>query len=420
MVRANRGAARVGLMWTVMMAVITVAALAFGFFAYDERSKALEAQAEAESAAADARELQVVADQKVSELSTALGFYDRQSTVKIADATLVADVLARLRDSFPDIPTDVVDLEKAIPYTESTVAALRQDIATKDSRIASLESELATAQSARSRDLAAKDQQIAALNDELASERANAADRESNLNDRIADSESENDQLDRQLRETRADHEDQVRALNSVIADLTQQRNAAIAKNDIRIQRARTEEPDGSVLSVSSTLPLAWIDRGTEDRLATGMGFTIRESRVGGAVDKGRAIVRRVERDRAEIEILEVYDEFDPIVKGDLLYSPIYDPVGERTAVLAGRFSGTWDEQRLTMILENMGIRVQDELSGTTDMLITGGEIYYDELGEPLEDPLDPSQLPVYTQAANSGITIVPLSTLRDFLPVLP
>lgn len=420
MVRANRGAARVGLMWTVMMAVITIAGLAFGFFAYDERSKALEEAAEARAAADRAQELQVEADQKVSQLSTALGFYERDSTVKIADPNLAADVIARMRDAFPDIPSNVQDFEEAIPYTIATVQALRQEIDTKQSRIDSLQSELETARTSRDRDIRAKDETIARLEDELANERANAADREQNLNDRIADSESENDQLDRQLREARADHEDQVRGLNVEIADLQQRLGAALTKLDVRIQRARTQEPDGSILTVSSTLPLAWIDRGTNDRLAPGMGFIIRAERTSGAVDKARAIVRRVERNRAEIEILDLADEYDPVVKGDLIYSPIYDREGERTAVLAGRFSGTWDEQRLTMILEDMGIRVQENLSGTTDMLITGGEIYYDELGEPLEDPLDPSQLPIYTEAANAGITIVPLSTLRDFLPAMP
>jgi hypothetical protein len=420
MVRANRGAARVSLMWTVMMAVITLTAVAFGYFAHDDRSKALDESAAARVEASTADERLAVANQKVSELSNKLGFYDRNSTVKDANTSSAGDAISRVRDSFPDIPSSATDFEKIMPFIEAEIAAARQRISTLETQVGGLESELSTAKAARIRDNAAKDQELAAKNDELASERANAADREENLNQRLADSESENDQIDRRSRETEADYEDQVRELNSMIAMLEQNLATARAKNDIRIQRARTEEADGKVLSVSSTLPLAWIDIGSDDRLATGMGFEIRASRMSGVVVKARGIVRRVERNRAEIEVFDVADPYDPVVSGDFLFSPIYDPVGERTAVLAGRFSGAWDEQRLTMILGEMGIRVQDTLTGTTDMLITGGEVYYDELGEALEDPIDPSQLPVYTEAVNAGIPVVPISTLRDYLPAQP
>lgn len=420
MVRANRGAARVSLMWTVMMAVITLTGVAFGYFAHDDRSQALQAAADAEAKVVTADDRLASANQKVSELSDALGFYNRDSLVKDASPSLARDVISRLRDTFPDVPSSATDFEKIMPFIEAQMTAARQRISTLETQVGGLESELSTAKAARIRDIAERDQNIAAKVDELTSERANAADREENLNERLADSESENDQIDRRARETEADYEDQVRELNSVIAMLDQNLVAARTKNDVRTQRARTEEPDGQVLSVSSTLPLAWVNIGTDDRLATGMGFEIRESRMSGVVIKARAVVRRTERNRAEIEVFDLADPYDPVVSGDYLFSPIYDPVGDRTAVLAGRFSGAWDEQRLTMILAEMGIRVQDSLTGTSDMLITGGEVYYDELGEALEDPIDPSQLPVYAEAVNAGIPIVPISTLRDYLPAQP
>lgn len=419
-VRANRGAARIGLMWIVLMAVITIVSIGFGYTAHDERSKAM-LDAEQARAAAEASEQRFVETNAANlELTRKLGFYDRTQAAAKSDPATAASALAGFREVFTDIPADAQDFEKALPFAEAQFNAAKQRIESLVGQVASLTSEVSEARSARTRDLAAKDTEIASLRNELASERQNAAEREENLNSRLADAEEDANTRDRRLREVEASHEVALREKNAEIADLVLRNQALATKLDVRLQRARTEEPDGSILSVSSTLPLAWIDRGTDDRLAPGMGFELRASRTTGAVTKARAVVRRVERDRAEIEILGKVDPYDPVVPGDYIFSPIYDPIGERTAVLAGRFSGNWDEQRLTIVLAEMGIRVQPTLTGTTDMLITGGEIYYDELGEPLEEPLDPSQLPVYTEAVNGNVTIVPLSTLRDYLPAQP
>ena len=38
----------------------------------------------------------------------------------------------------------------------------------------------------------------------------------------------------------------------------------------------------------------------------------------------------------AEVTFSGIVDRFDPIVQGDIVYNPVYDPKTERTAVLAG------------------------------------------------------------------------------------
>jgi len=418
--RLNRGAARVGLVWIVLMAVITLVSIGFGYTAHDDRAKAQLAVTEAQTASATAEQRYLEASQANLELTRKLGFYDRTQAAAKSDPASAASALAGFREIFTDIPADATDFEKALPFAEAQYNASKQRIESLVGQVASLTSEVSEARSSRTRDLTAKDGEITGLRNELAAERQNASERETNLNARLADSEEAANALDRRVREIEAANEEALRGKNVEIADLQLRNKALASKLDLRLQRARVEEPDGSITSVSQTLPLAWIDRGTDDRLAPGMGFEVRASRLSGAVTKARAIVRRVERNRAEIEVLGLVDQFDPIVPGDHVFSPIYDPVGERTAVLAGRFSGNWDEQRLTIVLAEMGIRVQSTLTGTTDMLITGGEIFYDELGEPLEEPLDPSQLPVYAEAVNGNVTIVPLSTLRDYLPALP
>ena len=75
-----------------------------------------------------------------------------------------------------------------------------------------------------------------------------------------------------------------------------------------------------------------------------------------------------------------------------------------------------YNEGELRVLLSEMGIQVQDELSLDTDYLITGSELFNDpETGEPLEDPLPPSDLPVYKNAESNGTLIVPIKELREY-----
>lgn len=62
-----------------------------------------------------------------------------------------------------------------------------------------------------------------------------------------------------------------------------------------------------------------------------------------------------------------------------------------------------------------MAITVQAGLSHDTDYLIVGAELYVDENGEPLENPLPPSDLPVYKDAEAQGTQIVSIKDLRNY-----
>ena len=99
-----------------------------------------------------------------------------------------------------------------------------------------------------------------------------------------------------------------------------------------------------------------------------------------------------------------------------MIINPLYDPSGGRNAILVGRFSGAYNRGELTMLLERMGIQVQDSLDATTHFMIVGSEIYTDEeTGEPLDDPISPSDLPVYKDAIELQVQVIPLQDIREF-----
>ena len=71
-------------------------------------------------------------------------------------------------------------------------------------------------------------------------------------------------------------------------------------------------------------------------------------------------------------------------------------------------------DSELRALLEGININLQAKLDKTTDYLIVGAELYVDEEGEPLDDPLQPSDLPTYKEAEAMGVRIVPLKLVTD------
>ena len=93
-----------------------------------------------------------------------------------------------------------------------------------------------------------------------------------------------------------------------------------------------------------------------------------------------------------------------------------FQPGFEQNAVLAGRFSGTWTEADLRMLLGDIGITVQSTLDQSTSILIVGEPLYTDpDTDEALEDPIPVSELEVYKTAESKGVQIVHIGDLRRF-----
>jgi hypothetical protein len=63
-----------------------------------------------------------------------------------------------------------------------------------------------------------------------------------------------------------------------------------------------------------------------------------------------------------------------------------------------------------------MGIHVQPKVDITTHFLIVGSELWNDpETNQPLEEPLQVSDLPEYKEAEALGVQIIPLQDIREF-----
>ena len=252
---------------------------------------------------------------------------------------------------------------------------------------------------------------------ELADQKSAAESRESELNDRLStaqDQVSERDQEVRNLRVVSANEkrqlEDQVKLQDARILDLTQK--TRFVRGD------HANDPDGKIIEVSDRLNMGWIDIGSRQRLTTGMRFRVES---GNPRERGKLIayadVVRVEEGRAEVVFSGKPDPLAQIAKGDVVVNRLYDPKGTRNAILVGRFSGRYNEKDLRSLLERIGINVQNELSHTTNFCIVGAQLFSDpETNEPLEDPVDPTDLPDYRDAVAQNVIIVSLADIEEFL----
>lgn len=414
MLRSNRGAARVSAVWMISVGVVALVALAFAFISQGDQKKEVDRANAAEAARVEAEARADALAEKKRDLSTTLGWYDRESADPESDLELAKRALGDLRTTFQDIQDTDQDFETVLPKIVAAYNARGTTISTLEARVKSLEGEVASAQKAVFDIQAAKDQTIAQLRQEIADEKQNSAQRQSELEDRVSGVQQQLADRDAQLRALRAEIAEKERAWEQE-KQLAQARILNLTNKTKFARGDFANEPDGTILEVSQRTGLAWVDLGAKQRLVNGMRFRIEGGIPGQMRLKGWGEVTKVEANRAELAITDLTDPYDYVQPGDVVINPIYDPVGSRNAVLAGSFSD-YSHNELVSLLGELGIQVQEEVGPTTDFLIVGGPIFNDpETNEPLEEPIAVEEQAQYKNAVNLQVQIIPLRDVRQF-----
>lgn len=413
MVSSKRGAAQVSLVWIIAFGVIALASIFFGYVAQDDRALMRAQMEDAQERAAEAEQLFQETAGTIREISVVAGGYDRESASPESDPQAMKDALDNFRATFAEIDANVDTLADALAPAAQAYKTKLELLQTKEAEIQRLQSEVSTVRKQRQSDLAAKDQEIQRLSSQLSDAEANARDRAEELERRLGVANAQSNDLDQRVRQLERRIEELTRSYENQVAELRSRLTDQGEKLAFLDPQA-AELPDARVINVSPELGLAYIDIGGDQRLARGVTFRIRSPRVGETHVKAMAEVTAVEANMAEVRIYDLADSFDPVVKGDVLINELYDPTGVRNAVLIGRFGGAYDEGELRALLSRMGIVVQDELALTTDYAIVGSELYTDEFGDAYAEPLDPSELPVYSEAVALGVKIVPIQQVRE------
>lgn len=410
--RSTRGAAKVSIVWTIVGMVAFLLALVSFFLTNQELSVTT---AHLKKAEADNKELQAKREEDlkhIQELSQNVGFYDEAAAPRSDVAALTAGFKG-LREAFPDIDPSVKSLGKALPIAIQSHKALEAKLKDQDGQLASLRSE-AEAKAKTLQDLTdSKDKELADLRRQLADTEQAKTDQQALLERQVAEQTENFKDRDAKLIAARKALDDNARK----DAQREESLRTKLAEQGRKLLPF-TKEPeaaDGKVLEVSRDLNLGWIDLGSKNRLAMGTRFRVVSGLHGDNRVKGWAEVTLIKSDMAEVTFTDRTDPFDPPAPGDVLYNPLFDPSGERHAVLLGRFSGALNEKDLRALLAGMNIQIQKNVDKNTDFMVIGSEMYVDENGQPLAQPVQPTDLPAYRDAVAQGVQVVQLNDLRKY-----
>ena len=412
---SRRGAARVSAVWLIFAGVLALAGLAFAFIAQSdlatEQERASKAVAQEQAARTEAQ----TRTEERRNVSSLLGWFNRESADPASDVEAVKGAMDSLRTAFPDISATDGDFETMLPKVRAAFDKRGEQIANLQNQIKQLEGQLDAARQSTTQVTTDKDGVIGELRSQYADLEQRLTDRESDLEQRLAASQDELSERDASLRETVAQAEEEARSF--VRKERTYgARINALADATKLTREPFSELPDGQVTEVSDSTSYAYIDLGADQRVNRGLRFRIVSSTSGGSRTKGWCEVSEVFPTYAEVQVYELTDRYDPVVPGDKIVNPLFDPETQRRAVLMGRFSGAYGEGEVISLLQRMGIYVQDDLDVRTNYVILGSELYNDpETGEPIDEPMSPTELTDFKRSQNLGVVPITIEQLREY-----
>ena len=410
--RFTRGAAKVSIVWTICGAVAFLLALVMFFLTNGELATEVR---KSQDLAAKLKLKEGESDERFKanrELSQKVGFYDEAGEPR-SDLKALDQGLKAFREAFPDVDPSVKTLAKALPIAIKAQKDLEARIKDQETQLASLRTENASKSKNLQEVAEAKDKEIADLRRQLADTEQAKTDQQAQLERQVAEANENFKDRDAKLIAARKALDDAGRKGAQREESLKTRLAEQGRKLDPFVKEP--EAADGRILEVSRDLNLGWIDLGSKHRLPMGTRFRVVPSTPGDKHVKAWAEVTSIKADMAEVAFSDIADSFDPPSPGDVIYNPLFDPTGERHAVLLGRFTGSLGEKDLKALLAGMNIQVQSAVDKNTDFLVLGGEMYVDEKGQALDQPRQPTDDPMYRDAVAQGVQVVQLADLRRY-----
>jgi hypothetical protein len=428
----ERGTAHVNVIYFVVMLVLFLGAAAFGYVQFGDNTRLA---AENTRLAAEQRQNELdllvrdhyIAD--VREVIGEVGKYEGRAgfvyldpndqpaageaapTVKALDGVALPATIVTTCQTFAH--------QAGLPESTATplgslLSQAKEALEAKDKRIADLEAE----KSVLATQISAAQQAVTEADRQKQAEVAKLTQEKDELRQRIDADYAKNTADIANLREGQKKLRDEMDAAKEEAAKqllaMNKEKNLLLARIDAQTNLTKLvnppQAPDGSVITASATTDRAWINLGRKDMLPVGTVFQV--TAPGKTEPKAHARVTRVDYDRSEVELYDIADRFDPIVKGDEVKNDLYSPNLRRNIVLIGRFSYPLTKPTVKMILEKLGNKVTDKVGPGVDLVLVGG----DTLNEEGDGLTDIRESPEYKDAQSLGIEIANLNKVREFL----
>ncbi len=354
--RENQGlqiALIVFVMFTIILSVTT-----FIFFGnYKDHRKSAE---EAKKASSDSAEMLRKQEDELTALKAALGL--PQTTTKEEVSKKTASDFAKYADLFEaQVPPDLQNYSKLVEELAKTIEAKNKTLAASSDENQKLRADLATAQANFKASLAAHD---ADKQKAIDSERANQAAYTKQIAELTSTTERARGQLaqkDQAYQKLQADAEAAVKKLGDELAkaqDTLQSKQVVIEG----LTQAAPTVPDGRVSWVNQRENTVFINVGSDDGLQRRISFSVYDKNAtdaATAVKKGSIEVLNVRGPHlAEARVMESTNS-DPIVPGDIIYTPIWHPGQIQHFAIAGFVDfdndGTSDLAKLRDLITHNG-----------------------------------------------------------------
>jgi NAD-dependent DNA ligase len=163
-------------------------------------------------------------------------------------------------------------------------------------------------------------------------------------------------------------HRDEILVLEQEVKERLGRVQELLDRRDVK-----TEEmvSDGQVLQARVTDGFVVINRGVEQDIHRGMRFTIFNRRGGENMVKGEVEVIDVETSLAVARVTNEADSNDPIIPGDHIYNPVYNPDEVKIYVIKGDFR-KFSQPELARFIEDAGGVVEPDITRRTHYLVAG------------------------------------------------
>lgn len=416
----ERGAAHVNIFFFLVMLVLFLGALGFGYAMLGKNTELSEAIKTANVRVNDANRQILIYKHYVEDITTEVGeggTYPGREGFNYTeygqpDPLQNAAVPSRVRTSLTDFARACnVPEQRGLGAVFGLVTKAREEL-------------LAQIENAKNVNTGVQ-AQVAELNKSVGTITKDSQAREANLSrdlgDRTTDFQNTIDAKDRLLANQNAEyatlrtklsdqateHAKAVTALRKEIETL--QARAAAAADKVKLLNP-VQEKDGAVIESSQATGLAWINLGRRDLLPVGTTFEVIKP-ISGEV-KATATVRRVEQTRAEVMISNLKDRYDPVMAGDEVRNDLYSVGMRHNVYLMGRFSHPLTKPVVAGLLSDLGNTVVDKLGPGVDLIIVGGDLVNEE-GSGFMPIADSDE---YKLAQNLRIEMAPLSKVRQYL----
>ena len=215
-------------------------------------------------------------------------------------------------------------------------------------------------------------------------------DRRRELRDNVEKMSQTIEQKKKDARDANAELDARIAELVARVQQLTQQQD--LAKRDFKSA--------GQILASAAADGFVVINRGHHQNLRNGTKFAVFNKRGGRIVIKGEVQVINVEDDISTARVLAENDKNDPLIVGDYLHNPIYDPEKVLHFAVRGDFL-RYSKEELAQFIKDSGDVVDPEVTVRTDYLVAGTSS-----GAALD------------QAKKLGVSILSEDQLIDFVSV--